>query len=336
MSDINNVPHTQVNVINKSLYDKVSSFNSLDAISGESLYASPLGFHAIRIAPNLSKWTWTTDKSTLDMISKPIYGLLMNDFTYSLSSEWETMQYPNLLDIGPFADLTAFSGGGELGAVFRSKKLWKKSGDLTINPEIRIIDVNGDGSPLKVANQMLYFATAISTKDLTEGISGEAINGYAAGIDSVAKSAAGLVKYFGGVIGDKSGTAQEISNNYIGAASSGGKNIAEGADDYGKLRACPPPLDVRIGRLFRHNDMVLTNVEFTFSREMTSEGPLYVDIKLTLVTRKIISDINDTGLRPVVKYVVNNNDDPLEQIVTPFDFTENTKRPLAWGGGFTK
>jgi hypothetical protein len=335
MSDINNVPHTQVNVINKSLYDKVSSFNSLDAISGESLYASPLGFHAIRIAPNLSKWTWTTDKSTLDMISKPIYGLLMNDFTYSLASEWESMQYPNLLDIGPFADLTAFSGGGELGAVFRSKKLWKKSGDLTINPEIRIIDVNGDGSPLKVANQMLYFATALSTKDLTAGIGEESVNAYAQGVETIGSAAADVGKFFGNMV-DKSGTAGEIATNYINVIKSGGKNMAEGADDYGKLRACPPPLDVRIGRLFRHNDMVLTNVEFTFSREMTSEGPLYVDIKLTLVTRKIISDINDTGLRPVVRYVVNNNDDPLEQIVTPFDFTENTKRPLAWGGGFTK
>jgi hypothetical protein len=53
--------------------------------------------------------------------------------------------------------------------------------------------------------------------------------------------------------------------------------------------------------------MVLTNLSFTFSKEVSSAGPLYVDISMTLVTRKIISTINETGLNTEIASSVGYN-----------------------------
>jgi hypothetical protein len=43
--------------------------------------------------------------------------------------------------------------------------------------------------------------------------------------------------------------------------------------------------------------MVIENLEYTFSKEMTKKGPLYVKFNISLSTRKILGTIEDIGLK---------------------------------------
>ncbi len=231
-----------------------------------------------------------------------IVGLLTNEFTYSLSSDWEKMDYPSILNLGTFSDLAAFGGGGEMGAVFKSKKVWKRSGDITINPEIRVFDTDGHGYPMKAVKRLLMLSSAVGEQYLVDKeviksamdtleTTGVAIQ---AGADKLASDTDATARADGkfGALDVVSTTATTALSNVVGGA----RKMLEDIDDYAKLRISPPPVSVECNGVFYHPDMVITKVEFTFSKQVTATGPLYVDIKLDLVTRKIVSNINDCGI----------------------------------------
>jgi len=278
---------------------ETATYSSIESGVDDNSYGTALGYNSIRINPNMDKYTGNATVREQILKYCPVVGLMMNDFTYSIASEWEPMQYPQILDMGVFNDLTAFSGGGEIGAVFRSKKFWKKSGDLTINPEMRIIDVEGTGAPIKIANTLMWFAVGSGIMNIAPEATVDSIkDGASEGLKTVIRATK-----FGAQALDKSGTLANI----VDVMGNGAIRAMEDIDDYNKLRSCPPTLDVQIGRVFRHNDMVLTNLSFTFSKEVSSAGPLYVDISMTLVTRKIISTINETGLNTEIASSVGYN-----------------------------
>lgn len=303
-------------VLNQKLYEKIQN-----GTVGVNTYGTNLGYNLIKITPNILKWAWgneLTDQDKRDrmyqVMSAPMVGLMTNEFTYSLSSNWEAMEYPALLNLGTLSDFAAFRGGGEFGAVFKSKKVWKKSGDLTLSPEIRIIDVNGDGLPLRVARQIIMWSTSLGSQSIFgeggERATQDLINSAEGALTSLSNTIKTSTSKLAYKLNpkDNNDSAEEGSTpwdmtglintfgNIAGIGVEGVKRLIEDIDDYSKLKFSPPPLRVQIGRIFDHNDMVLTNVEYNFSRESTSSGPLYVDIRLTLVTRKIVSDLNDTGL----------------------------------------
>jgi len=67
------------------------------------------------------------------------------------------------------------------------------------------------------------------------------------------------------------------------------------------LKKAPPPVRIQIGQYFYHPDMIIKNANFTFSKEVSDLGPLFVDVILSLETRKIMSGIRDVGFVEVDK-----------------------------------
>jgi len=275
---------------------------------GYNGYNTALGFNLISIRPNLSKWSAyhrgkddAKIKAAFAAMNKIITGVMTSEFSYSLSSEWETIQTPlSLIDLGILGDIFVAAGGGEMGAVYKSKKLWKRSGYLTITPKIRVIDVNGDGLPLIVTKLLLSFCTAMTgtfedkahdventIKEAARGLNDDSIR-RAEKAQKDANTNTGMKK-----LGNQVHVVgEEILQIGLAAADT----YVDGISDAFSLKVAPPPLIVEIGRIFKHDDMVLTDVSFTFSQENTINGPMYVDIDLTLTTRKIINGIDDTGM----------------------------------------
>lgn len=73
-------------------------------------------------------------------------------------------------------------------------------------------------------------------------------------------------------------------------------NIINGLKDYYLLRSSPTTVRLQVGEFFNKSDMILENVSYEFSKEMTRTGPLYVDIKLKLSSRTILGSVDDIGI----------------------------------------
>ncbi len=280
-------------------------------------------YNMIKITPNLETWALANHevakpyiallKGEHEAVDNPysrsyvtskgtIVGLLTNEFTYSLTSEWDKMDYPQILNLNTFKDLAAFGGGGEMGAVFKSKKVWKRSGDITINPEIRVFDTDGYGYPMKVVKRLLMLSSAVGEQYLVDKdvivTAMDTIHDLGVKAQEGADNATASITEHGASDGFRGfiDTTSATVTRAMSAAIGGGRKAMEDLDDFAKLRISPPPVTVECNGVFYHPDMVITKVEFTFSKQVTETGPLYVDIKLDLVTRKIISNINECGI----------------------------------------
>ena len=278
-------------VIDRDLWTTVST----GGINSNS-YDTALGFNMVRIVPNLDAWSVGRPASDIDAINKLVTGVMLNDFTYGLSSDWETMETPFDSGLGGIlGGIGTASGGGEMGSVFRSKKYWKRSGYLEMTPQIRIIDIDGDGLPLRVARTLLGWSTA-GRKDMFGDVASQLVTKTRGAIQAISKSIGEAVVSPAEDLNGFTSISSQIVRDAGSAISRATDSTLEDADDLVSLRVSPPPLIVEIGNVFKHKDMVLTQVEFSFSREFGEQGPLYVDATLTLSTRKMIRTIDDIGL----------------------------------------
>ena len=85
------------NVKNGNVHDIFGADGSLMI----SPYDTNIGFNLIRIRPNLTTWAWANSSISPEMealFKGSIVGLVTNDFSYSLNSSWEPMEYPKILD----------------------------------------------------------------------------------------------------------------------------------------------------------------------------------------------------------------------------------------------
>jgi len=286
-----------LSVVDNILWKNVSNG---DIDSNSDLYDGTLGLNMVRIKPNWSLWM-ADDKDTKKMLDRTITGILISNFDYSLTSEWSQLATPFDSGLGQIlGGVGTAAGGGELGSVFKSKKFWKKSGYVDIQPQIRVIDVHGDGLPLHVVRYLMMWATAVST------VEDELIK---KGIDALKKGADKVIDVIENLIAsnDNEGLKTFLSTLKKGEESlensTGGKIIKRATTnaykDYSDLytmRNTPPTLIVEIGQIFKHEDMILNQVEVSFSNERGNAGPLYADITLHLSSRKIIGTIKDIGL----------------------------------------
>jgi len=279
-----------------------------------SSYDGALGFNLVKLRPNLKTWPShrKNDDAAKAAIDKTITGIMINEFNYSMDSEWGTMETPIDSGLGSvIGGVGTMGGGGEMGYVYRSKKYWKKSGYLKVSPEIRIIDIDGTGLPLVVARTLLLWTVAYSIPENSFFKSTETRlkNAYNSLITENVQKIQKVQREDNG----DSAFAESLVNGIANTAQAG-VNFLEDIGDLFSLRQSPPPLHVDIGRIFSHSDMVLDSVSFKFSREFTDKGPLYIDATLDLSTRKMISNIDDTGLLGSVGHVqiVNSSKTPIE------------------------
>lgn len=275
----------------------------------ENQYNSSMGQNLIKIQANLHSWKMGNSNIDTDILTKlqyPVYGIMTGDFTYGVQSEWEQMQFPQILDLTDIANFGAYAGTGELGAVARTTKFWKRSGDIKLSPTFRLLDVDGNGAVLQYAHALLLMSTAVGTTPLVEGLD--------VGVDATKSFVSATMtgaRAFGSTF-DPSGVITNVANL---AESALNEVLLENINDYNTLRASPPPVDIQIGKIFRHNDMVITDVSFVFSKEYTAKGPVYADVTLQIASRKIISTINDVGLSTKMMGAIN---DPSTDNPTPY------------------
>jgi len=295
----------------------------LDTLPQDSDYGLSHGTSLIRIKADTKAWQFGNsgiNPAIMTQLQIPVYGILKDEFTYSLASEWETIELPSILDVKAFADMVAYTGGGSIGSVARSEKFWKRSGDIKLNPTFRILDVEGNGAAIKMVHILLLMTASVGSQTV-EGLAG-AVDTLAGGVQDIANTLAGTLQGAGdasGATGLAAG-AITIGTTYIEVAGAGLGKFLKNAKDFATLRACPPPVDVQIGKLFRHKDMVITELSVVFSKECTAAGPIWADVTLALVTRKIIADITEVGLAAKGLLGVNANPSPNEYSNISVDF----------------
>jgi len=310
----------------------------LHALPNDDYYNRSLGTSLVRIKANLDVWNFANsgiNNTIMTVLQKPIYGVLTSELTYSIQSEWEPFQLPPILDLNQYADFVVVTGGGEIGAVARSQKYWRKSGDIKISPSFRILDVNGDGAAIQFVQALLLMTTAVGSQEV-EGVS-ELLTEGSEAVLKVGSKLVGLIPDApppapGNEGGDSSGGANLLASFSSAAKIYGSvgttaiSTLIKNASDYGVLRACPPPVDVQIGKVFHHPDMVITDLSVVYSKECTAAGPIYADVTLQLVSRKIISDVTEVGLASKGLLNLNENPNPYANISMTYDISESQRQ----------
>lgn len=274
-----------------------------------------------------------------------IIGIIQNPLSFSIEANWEEMggitgMLPDKVfglnpdAVGNFINKGVnIAGFANLGSVYASRKIYKKSGYLNIGADLKIVNWNNDGAPVKSALILAYLMlpeddwgkeVLEKAKEMEEKLgtkAEEALSGMKNVLDKTiqdirvgtgywsSESTEGPVN--GGIqaldkIGDKiSDLGQKVqtglSKAYKMAEESGmtdaiARSLVDNLEDHVLLRSSPTPVRLEVGNYFDQEDMIITNVNYEFSKEMTRTGPLYVDIKLTMSTRTILGDISDLGL----------------------------------------
>lgn len=300
---------------NKSLFNK----GSYAAAIGQG---DKNGYAVVKITPKYAR----TMSNKKDYPIKGVYNTAEGDLSFNIASSWEPFggvvqsvlpgAGGGLIDayqrIGGAANLL---GAAPQANVFASKKIYQKSGYMEIKIPMMVVDWEGTGQPLlsalflayyclpsgNVGNELIkagqsFLDSQVEKAEDAETI-GEKLTGAAANVadgtlamgEGLVRKSVEMLKGFSSSIGSD----KVIDSAQVEYAK---ENLVEGIDDIFTLRASPVPVIVEIGNFFKHNDMVIENLDYKFSKEMTKAGPLFVNFTLSLSTRKILSNVEDIGL----------------------------------------
>jgi hypothetical protein len=287
---------------NKSVFDK----SSYKAAIGDTSIDGTNGYAVIKIKPDYPRSNEEEDPVIIGVIQK-------DGLSFSLDANWQELggmagsifptmatKFRGAYEVANNASMIA--GNSDFGAVAASRKIYQKSGYLKISPNIRIVDWKGVGQPIMSALILLTYITPSNVPLLTaEQLGNEIKELYAKIKDKLGDKATEVLEKFEGIY---SNATKEISeavdnvtvDNKLGGVLNSTKNqLSDVEKDY-SLRSSPVPLTVSIGQFFKRSDMIIENVSINFSKEMTLAGPLYVDIDISMSSRKIVSNVTDIGI----------------------------------------
>jgi len=300
----------------KSVFNKNSYKSAIDGSSGGNGYA------VVRINPVRPRIGDIEDPEIVGVMNTEEGG-----FNFDIKSEWRTYGgMASALLPGSTAAVAALgqkanallnaSDLASVGEAYASKLHYQRSNYMTINIPIMVVDWDGEGQPLLCAQLLAYYSLPVYIGNLIDmgDAALESIKDYLYTkkqfdvlnmIESTqyyAKEAVEGIKNLGKASVDAvdnatGGAVTDVSKSTVGQAGSRlGQSVLEDSDDIISLRASPVPLRVQIGEYFDNEDMVLTDINFKFSKEMTKKGPLYANFNLSLSTRKILTKLSDVGL----------------------------------------
>lgn len=262
------------------------------------------GYATIRIKPSQIR-TGTNESNSKD---PEVVGVIQNNIEYSLNPQWDELggiatsvlpsSLKSLRDPYDIATNVVNLGGlTGLGSAFASKLIYRKSGYLELKPQIMIVDWNSDGSPLFAAYLLSFFCLPINLYNLRD--EGKSLGDYL-------EDSSGFKKLRDFLEGNDYEKAVEFLDKLPSGVDTGVRFIQamgdvlgfdnEDFDDMLSLRASPPPVTIEVGDYFRKTDMVITSLNFSFSREVTKMGPLYLKVDLGLKSRRILRNVDDAGL----------------------------------------
>lgn len=302
------------NTFKNSIYDKTSYNKALDP--------KKLGQYGITFNVNPNGGTNDADKPVA------ITGILNKAISWGVKAEWEQKNLLGALNAlvpvgGLLADLdTAFdlyseyAGRSIENSGLFTRKFYKSSGDLTLNPSFRVFDFKNEGLPISAG---LIFTSLCLPKRK----------------DSASFAAGGTIQKVGTNGSNLAGVGVDtvVAAGFVSTDT--GNSIKTGVNDsvqtltqnFGDTRinwtTQPATVDVKIGAWLKISAMVLTNVSVSYSMEMTNNGPLYADFDLTLVTRENLT-FNDNGEIDQIDLTLNNEENQTPQFNT-------SKPPVSFG-----
>ena len=286
------------------------------------------GYAVVRITPNNARLSMAGGQDQgFDPSIKGVFDFEKGTFGFGVEANWASLGdiggaiLPGATNMvkGVFEKLNAganLAGAAEVGAGLASQLIYQKSGYLEIKIPMMIVDWNGTGQPVLCALLLSRYCLpsfVLNGKDVVEkGL--EKVKEWVEGLDEKdprkavyekisgwGKGASeGIENTFGGIgksLADKApDTVKYLNEKTSELAGKVGENIGE-IDDAYTLRASPSDVSVEIGQFFVNRKMVITGVNFEFSKEMTRSGPLYVNIDISLKSRRILTSLNDIGLQ---------------------------------------
>jgi hypothetical protein len=270
------------------------------------------GYAVLKISPKSNEFTGRKDAE--------IKGVIKNNLQFNIEATWTELggvagmvpDIPILKGaveaIEGFGNTSRFQqsmGLADRGTKFSSKKIYSRSGFLEIKPEMRIINWNGGimNSPIVAAMLLANYCIPANAPEgymkLWNEVVGEKITNYVQTLGNEV-----IEKFEGIVAAGKTGQDTNFMDKVKTLLAEGARGSAEGIkeafesyDDNMVLKASPTPVCVKIGNYFSHPDMIITNVQFTMSKEMTENGPLYIDVEISLSSRRCIDNIDYIGMQ---------------------------------------
>ena len=309
--------------MDKSVFNKGSYAAAIGKKGADDNFQN--GYAVVRIQPNGHR-LGNQDNSQNDPEIIGVMDYSQGGLTFSIPSNWRDLggMGESLLPDGikrlegvfdNVNNALQIGGAASLGSAFASKLIYQQSGRLDINIPMMVVDWQGIGQPLMTA---ILLANYCLPRNIVGGSMGEVFNGLndwvneqleklknnenvgeqivGNGLDAVKKVGEGVVitaeqmlQQAQDYIAERNKVAGDALENY--------KNtMGEGLEDLTTLRSSPTPVNVEIGQFFKKGDMVIKNLQYTFSKEMTKAGPLYVKFNLELSSRKIMVGAQDCGL----------------------------------------
>lgn len=300
--------------MDKSLFNKVSYAAAFGTDSKN-------GYAVVRITPRARLKNDDKSQSTI----KGVIDMDSGGLSFNIDATWtemgglaQSVLPEGITKFGPIYDkvntLANLGGAATMGVAYASKLIYQNSSFLQINIPMMVVDWEATGQPLYVAmllaNYMLPSKTGIDGKTIISSIEQSlrdfltAKEGDSAEV-KVAKNLAltSLNLGEGATIAAKK-FADNIAdtvqiNDKSGLIRAARENLEPDADDITTLRASPTPVRVEIGEYFDNPDMVITNIKFDFSKEMTRNGPLFAKFDISLSTRSKLVDLDGVGLIPM-------------------------------------
>ena len=309
--------------LDKSVFNKGSYAAAIGKTDDKGIFDN--GYAVVKIQPSSKQFDRSGRKG---LAIRGVMDYSQGGLSFSVPSTWRDLQgvggsilpgatgkIKDLMDnkVNPIANIGGFA---DVGAAFASKLIYQQSGYLEISIPMMVVDWQGTGQPLMTSIMLAYYCLPQPVGNLSDLM--ESINTYLdnqiekmEGSESLKTQIAGLgvgaVKHIGEgivkMVKDLSEKGSDWVDNKTGTTGvgamlvdSGKELVSEAVDDFTTLRSSPVPVEVEIGQFFRRSDMVIKNLQYTFSKEMTKMGPLYVKFNLELSSRKIMVSPQETGL----------------------------------------
>jgi hypothetical protein len=272
-------------------------FNNLfteDTYNKAIKYSQDGGPYSIKITPSMGR-VISNQKDV------GITGILKNNISINVDSNWESMG-DIISDIaGNNSIINAFKSVGNFStrpagisianAGLVTKKIYKGGGGyLIINPEFRLFDWESTGCVLQ---QLLTLITLCLPRSAASMTIEEVVKKITAAVPN--NKVSKLIDW----VTDYINTAVENSGDelLIGSLNVIKHVLDEVGEGDIRLTESPSPVRVQISNWFRHDDMVIESIKLDISDKMTINGPLYIDVSMSLSSREamVVTD-SDTGI----------------------------------------
>jgi len=269
------------------------------------------GYAVVRIKPN-------SKRVGADSEDIAITGIIDQDgggVSFDIPINWTTLSevagsiVPNgISNFIDTANKVGVTGGvAEVGAAYSSKQIYTKSGYLAVRVNMTVVDWDGDGTPIAAARLLSTYCMPVYVGDLitlmkdatdkiatSENAVGLVVGAIKSGSEGISSTLGSIVQKGKGVATNLVGkdivsNSGQIANNIV-------KTLSDDLDDLVTLRSSPVPVTLTISNYFEHPDMIIKTLSYTFSKECTINGPLYVKFDISLSSRKVMVEPKDNGL----------------------------------------